>query len=161
MVYFIQTGDGGYVKIGWTENEASLATRLISLQHANALRLSVIRVLDVERWAEFWLHGFFAEQRLIGEWFTFTEEMLSVVPPGERPDYQSVARLANGRLARGGKALYGGRWVSRLADALGVHHQTVRRWESGEVAIPGEMMDRVKGLLVDKSAELNDILEGE
>lgn len=86
MIYFLRAGDTGHVKIGWTKSEGTLKRRIGELQGGQPFRLTVVRTLpDAPRWVEVWLHGFFSGVRMIGEWFTFQPEMLSVVPPKERP----------------------------------------------------------------------------
>ena len=71
------------------------------------------------------------------------------------------AHMTRDDLARGGAALYGRRWQAPLAADLGVHHQTMRRWVSGEIAMPEEMVNRLWRLLHERRAEFDDILEGE
>lgn len=43
------------------------------------------------------------------------------------------------RLAEIGRALYGPRWQSELARAVGVQYRAVRRWMTGERAIPSRL----------------------
>ncbi len=77
-LYFIRAGDNGPVKIGIAD---SIPERMATLQSASAVTLCLIREIPGNRAQEQWLHQRFAEVRLRGEWFTFTEEMLTVVPP--------------------------------------------------------------------------------
>jgi 2-keto-3-deoxy-6-phosphogluconate aldolase len=37
---------------------------------------------------------------------------------------------------RAGEALFGPLWQTRFAHALGVNDRTIRRWATGEIAIP-------------------------
>lgn len=85
MIYFLRAGENEHVKIGWTKDQSTLKRRIDSLQVGYPHRLAVIRTLEAERWAETWLHCFFINQRLEGEWFTFSSEMLTVEPPEEMP----------------------------------------------------------------------------
>ena len=73
--------DGARVKIGTTGN---LTQRIASLSGACGVKLEVLRVIDhagprVERW----LHRRFSALRGHGEWFSFSEEMLTIQPPEE------------------------------------------------------------------------------
>lgn len=46
-------------------------------------------------------------------------------------------------LAQCGRALYGGRWRSALARAIGVSDRTVRRWVQSKVGVPCEQAERI------------------
>jgi len=76
-VYII--GDGsGFVKIGRARN---ITARLATLQGGNPRELKVVRFLPGAGFAEeHWLHVRFAVLRHRGEWFQFTEEMMTVSP---------------------------------------------------------------------------------
>lgn len=82
VVYFIQAGEGGPVKIGWSQK---LSSRIATLQTGSPVKLSLLRTVVSEPWAENWYHQEFDEQRLIGEWFTFDDRMLSLDAPAEKP----------------------------------------------------------------------------
>lgn len=85
-VYFIHDG-WSRVKIGWS---VDVDKRLASLQSANAEPLTLLRVLEGGPATERWLHRRFAAERLHGEWFSYHEDMLTVVPPDEIPVRQAV-----------------------------------------------------------------------
>jgi hypothetical protein len=51
-------------------------------------------------------------------------------------------------LAAAGERLYGARWQTPLAAALGVNPRTLRRWVSGQNAIP-ETVDADIGTLLE------------
>lgn len=72
MVYFFkETGKYGRVKIGTTEN--SPEERLAQLQIGNPRKLIIIRVVDGGYNLELFLHKYFDEFRLEGEWFSYSE----------------------------------------------------------------------------------------
>ncbi len=50
------------------------------------------------------------------------------------------------RLRSCGEALYGERWQSALATALGVTDRTVRRWVSGENEPPESVVAEIRDL---------------
>lgn len=53
-----------------------------------------------------------------------------------------------------GRLLYGRRWQTPLAQAIGVHPRTVARWECGETAMPEDLLERLHRaarLAVDRS----------
>jgi hypothetical protein len=58
---------------------------------------------------------------------------------------------------RAGRALYGDRWQTQLAQALGVADRTVRRWAAGEQAVPDGAAADIYTLVVERRAELEDI----
>ena len=82
MIYFIQAGPDGPVKIGWTTN---LKRRTNALQTGAHVKLATIRTIDAPEWAEPWLHDQFAQHRAHGEWFTFHPDMLTIQPPDQMP----------------------------------------------------------------------------
>lgn len=74
-VYWIQPGAVPVVKIGWAED---VEGRRRDLQTAHYEVLRVIRVSDVPRGGEAALHTRFASQRVLGEWFRLSPDMLTV-----------------------------------------------------------------------------------
>ena len=76
-VYFVQDGHGN-VKIGHTNYPDQ---RVAAMQPSNATKLQMIRVVDGCVYMEGWMHRRFSHARLIGEWFSFDPDMLTVEPP--------------------------------------------------------------------------------
>lgn len=77
-IYFIQSSDGA-VKIGRAKN---IKQRLGNLQTAHAFELKLLRVIpggEVEEWE---CHYEFRDNRIRGEWFSYTENMLTFQPTG-------------------------------------------------------------------------------
>lgn len=122
-VYFIQAGDGGPVKIGKADD---VRARLADLQVAHWCELSLIREIDGGHKVERWLHRHYAPGRLRGEWFEFSECMLTVAPP-------VLAERQPSRFAQYIKNLGG---VHFFVAVLGVTPAAVRMWAAGE-RIPG------------------------
>ena len=73
-VYFIQAGEGGPVKIGFTSYPQK---RLAALQTAHYQVLSLIREVPGGSDVEAYFHRRFAARRLAGEWFAFDADMLT------------------------------------------------------------------------------------
>lgn len=65
-VYFVQQGESGPIKIGWSRNVRS---RLATLQTATHERLRLLLVLGGKPEDERRLHSWFAHERRGGEWF--------------------------------------------------------------------------------------------
>lgn len=65
-VYFIQRGDDGPFKIGWSK---AVRSRLAALQTASPERLHLRLVVGGQPADELRLHAWFAKERLVGEWF--------------------------------------------------------------------------------------------
>lgn len=82
VVYFIQAGENGPVKIGWSKK---ITERVAGLQVGNPVKLTILRTVVAEPWVESWFHDEFDELRLQGEWFSFDEKMLSLLAPAEKP----------------------------------------------------------------------------
>jgi hypothetical protein len=81
--YILRAGDTDNVKIGWADEDVE-ARRLI-LQTSHWLDLTVIRVLEGDRWLELAMHKAFASNRLRREWFRFHPDMLTHVPEAPKP----------------------------------------------------------------------------
>jgi DNA-binding XRE family transcriptional regulator len=75
-IYILSAGETSMVKIGWTENDAEERRRELQTAHWEAL--TVMRVIDALPWVERAMHRKFAEQRVLGEWFRFHPDMLTV-----------------------------------------------------------------------------------
>ena len=63
-------------------------------------------------------------------------------------------------LERIGKALYGDRWQTQLAKALGMSDRTVRRWFLFESSIPWPLLaDKLPTPFTARSEELRSVLK--
>jgi T5orf172 domain len=75
FVYFLETHDGGFVKIGFTRNLARRFDQTRRLLPG----LRVLGYLPGAMATESWLHAKFAAQRERGEWFRSHEELRSFI----------------------------------------------------------------------------------
>ncbi len=73
-VYVMQAGEGGPVKIGTTTN---IKRRLALIQNAQAVKVTLVRLMEGGPDEERALHRRFAEFRLHGEWFSPEDEILT------------------------------------------------------------------------------------
>ena len=62
-------------------------------------------------------------------------------------------------LTEAGKALYGPRWQSELARALGISDRTMRRWIAEPDNVPPGVYDDLLPLLHDKAASIAAIIK--
>jgi hypothetical protein len=62
-------------------------------------------------------------------------------------------------LVRCGRALFGDRWQTPLAEALGVNDRTMRRWVSGDAAIRTGIGTDLHRLLLERNLEIDVLLE--
>ena len=62
-------------------------------------------------------------------------------------------------LITAGQLLYGGRWQTETAEALGVTDRTMRRWVSGESNIPSPRKKELVMLLNNRLADIENFLE--
>ena len=67
MVYFIQAGPGGPIKIGFTKNDVK--QRKMELQTGNPFKLKVLFTYNLPHPTESELHYKHSKHRLEGEWF--------------------------------------------------------------------------------------------
>lgn len=80
MVYFIQHGHHGAIKIGYTREDRSPLERMASLQTGNPIELHLRAVLRGSALAiEDRLHQIFDGQRIRGEWFQGDREMFDLI----------------------------------------------------------------------------------
>jgi hypothetical protein len=79
MIYFIQVGVSGPIKIGHTFSWSSVRKRLEHLQTGNHERLRLLGSIEGFRKREEELHEKFKEHRLVGEWFEPVDEILALV----------------------------------------------------------------------------------
>lgn len=90
-IYFIRSGQCGPVKIGIAKD---VQTRLRGLQTGHHETLHLMRVVNGGSQEERWLHDHYRSNRLAGEWFNFSPDMLSIVPPQFPAKASQVARKA-------------------------------------------------------------------
>ena len=80
MVYFIQSGLTGPIKIGFTGSDRSPANRLRTMQVGNPELLQLLAVIpDGGRQTEKWLHRAFAYAHIRDEWYQPDTLLLRVV----------------------------------------------------------------------------------
>lgn len=95
-VYFIQQGETGPIKIGWSTNVRS---RLASLQTATHERLRLLLVLDGQPEDERRLHAWFARERRGGEWFHSNGELWGFIAaklaPAPSPSKEATCWLTD------------------------------------------------------------------
>lgn len=76
FVYFIQAGDAGPIKIGFS---SKVDIRIDALQKANAEKLNLLATISGTLIMEAELHQRFAEHRIRGEWFRPAAELLAAI----------------------------------------------------------------------------------
>lgn len=76
VVYFIQSGIGGAIKIGRTEN---FRARMNTLQTAHSRKLIVLGLLEDQAGLEAQMHAMFVKERIEGEWFRPSLELLKFI----------------------------------------------------------------------------------
>ena len=77
FVYFIQTVDGKFLKIG--VGSGKVEYRLASLQTGCPLKLEAILTVPGAQRLERDLQQLFADERLVGEWFEYSERLKLLV----------------------------------------------------------------------------------
>jgi hypothetical protein len=76
MIYFVQAGDNGPIKIGLA---ISPETRKKNLQTAHYEELRIIGILDGNSHVEKQLHRQFRDYRIRGEWFHPSQEIIKFI----------------------------------------------------------------------------------
>jgi len=135
-VYLIRAGTLGPVKIG---SAIDPIARMAGLQTAHWETLILVRQWEGGETEERKLHERFAENRLVREWFAFSQLMMGPVglvviqlpsevladmamPSQDGSKLDAFMELSEIIKAAGG--------ASKLAKALGVQHSTPLRWKS-------------------------------
>ena len=72
MIYLIADLQNSICKIGYSKHPYN---RLKELQTANAFELTLTNVIEGDKSDESWLHDKFEKFKLLGEWFTLTNEI--------------------------------------------------------------------------------------
>lgn len=152
-VYFIRAGAAGPVKIGFTRG--TVAGRMATLQTVYPEKLLIIRELSGFRATETWLHRKFRQFRVMGEWFTLVEEMMTVIPPSESEiietrkteamatrEYCKASwlerRLDSAKTVLRKARLESGMQQAELALVLGISSSYLCRLERGHAEFPIE-----------------------
>lgn len=136
MIYFARAGDDGPIKIGKSKNPIG---RLAGLRTASAASVQLMAVMAGDEDEEEHIHKRFAADRLRGEWFRPSVELLSFISELEpcdcvrrktvsekRPPPPPVtpAELVAWRKSRG--------WTQRRASEwMSVSLKTYQNWEQG------------------------------
>ncbi len=100
VVYFIQMGEGGPIKIGRTAT--SVETRIAELQTGNPYKLRAIAAIRAEIMLEQQFHSYFDEYRMEGEWFKPHPEVLAMAQLAAASDLNAILDLFEKRLAENG-----------------------------------------------------------
>ena len=81
MVYFIQYGNDGPIKIGMVcgNNKKSVGYRLASLQGGTPIRLKIIGYCQGEEKEEEMLHKNMRKYRVSGEWYALKKEEIELI----------------------------------------------------------------------------------
>lgn len=133
-VYIFQNLRTGDVKIGFTSD---INARISGIKSGAGADIALIRVMGGGRETERWMHKRFAHLRISGEWFSYHDDMLSVVPPDEIPVVKQVTVRRDVKLTISEKV----RLVERLATDIGVGPKS-------------ELLMLVSELTVDQAAEV-------
>ncbi len=86
VVYFVQMGEQGPIKIGYSSSLARLRSRLSTLRTDSPFPIHLRRVAHGDRETERQAHRFFAHLRIRGEWFYPDAELASVAGGHPAPD---------------------------------------------------------------------------
>lgn len=78
MIYFIQAGVDGPVKIGFSKSSAGVYMRRRTMQTGHYERLRLLSLVEGDRDDERALHEFFASDRLEGEWFRPSDAVMEL-----------------------------------------------------------------------------------
>lgn len=161
-VYMIQAGENGPVKIGYS---AEPDRRLMELQVAHWISLTLIRLLEGGEADEGVLHLRFNHLRLRGDWHSYSRELLgdvglSDIPVGRLPDLPSLGFVAT--LPIGKRVAIARRRIGlsqrELAEMTGVSGSAVAQWET---ELGGIRSDRLIALATALHTTVGWLLSGD
>lgn len=132
-VYFVQAGEGGPIKIGWTGGSPS--ARMAALQTGNPHRLRLLTSIEGTAADEAALHARFADSRLEGEWFAPSADLRAYLlrldcdvfgaSRADRPRWEGELLVLARRMVQGGEhhaGIEGNRglvtWIARCTADL-------------------------------------------
>ena len=84
MIYFIQAGKDGPIKIGYSHSDNGVKSRLSALQTSNHSNLFLLKITKGNLDYEKRLHLMFDDSRLRGEWFSPTVDLLNFIEKGKK-----------------------------------------------------------------------------
>lgn len=93
MIYFVHNPLTNNVKIGRTSNK--MKTRLSQLNTGNDVRLTIIRVIDVQDHIENAIFGKFEKYRLLGEWFSYNNDLQRLIENIPNNNTKKSSRFCN------------------------------------------------------------------
>ena len=103
MIYFIQSVNGGPVKIGYAAN---IQERFECIQAMSPVILRIVSVMNGDRGSEGHLHRYFGKIRLHGEWFSPTEELLRFVKKPYPIECNASINICQGSTVQGNSCRY-------------------------------------------------------
>lgn len=124
MIYFVRpVGQAGPIKIGFSND---VDARFVGLQSGSPVRLELIATIPGDRSHESLLHYRFSEDRLYGEWFAPSIDLLNLA---RRNAIEPPRQVVEKKLLRG-------RLPARLTDLerLWIERIAPIRWASDEEA---------------------------
>ena len=90
-IYFIQAGDNGSIKIGYTASDVE--SRLKTLQTGNPNVLSIIGTIPANKYEEKQTHHYFKHLRLNGEWFKPSDEITKYIKSKNEMSYSRLVEF--------------------------------------------------------------------
>jgi len=88
MIYFIQSGNRGSIKIGYTDKNVS--QRMSDLQCGSAEQLYLLGTIPGDISGEKDLHNKFKEHHVRGEWFEPSQQLYAFIIENSTNDIESV-----------------------------------------------------------------------
>lgn len=137
IVYFIQAGTDGPVKIGFSQN---FEVRFNALKRQNHNELTVLRTIPGDRLSEERFLFYFAHLRIRGDWFSYHPAMLTLtVDQIERDKLLRVSAVREWRARLGFSQ-------TEAAKALGYSTSRFCVYDQGKESPPRKMLIAMRGI---------------
>ncbi len=134
MIYFIQAGDGGAIKIGFSNNPWQRSSKI---QSDCPQVVTLLAVIEGDEAAEASLHDRFNDARRVGEWFEPTDALTAFIA-----SLDCIARVRGERQRKRlpgqlGAYLYEhGLTLHQFASRIGISHAQLSRIISAPGFLP-------------------------
>lgn len=125
IVYFVQSGDFGPIKIGFT---MYLPKRMMQLQCGSPHRLTVLLTVDGSASLESAFHKSLSEYRISGEWFSPTGEVFNAINRARLGVYPEHRGCLDGMMTNHIAMIDHLGGTTATAKAIGVPISTVHSW---------------------------------
>ena len=98
MIYFIQSGNDGPIKIGYSKSDKTLMRRIYAMQTFNSKTLNLLKTIEGGFKEERKIHRLFEYLKLMGEWFKPDMELIEFIDKDKHRHHEYLVLKIIGRI---------------------------------------------------------------